>query len=305
MEQTPDIVAEFSGVTKNYGHVRAVDGIDLSIERGKTIALLGPNGSGKSTTIDMLLGLLPVDSGKITVFGRSPVAAVRAGLVGAMRQAGSFPASARVAEVIAFARDLYPKPAAMDDLVEWADLGALLDRRTDRLSGGQSQRVRFAFAAAGNPDLLVLDEPTVGMDVEARTRFWQSINTLAQTGRTVLFSTHYLEEADGAADEIVLLAKGRVLVHGTGAQIKHMVGGKTISFQLDGASPDGLDLLPAVSGVEVRHNRAYLQTTDSDATISALLSSRGPVKDLELTGGSLDQAFLALTSGGATGNGDK
>ncbi|WP_106976304.1 ABC transporter ATP-binding protein [Streptomyces rimosus] len=285
----------FSGVSKNFDQVKAVDGLDLSIGRGQTTALLGPNGSGKSTSIDMLLGLLTPDRGQIEVLGSTPAAAVRAGRVGAMRQDGAFPASAKVREVLELARRLYPRPEPLGELVDVADLGSLLSRRVDKLSGGQLQRVRFAFAAAGAPDLLVLDEPTVAMDVEARTRFWDGIRSYAEQGRTVLFSTHYLEEADAAADRITVLAKGKVLVEGTGEEIKRTVGKRTVSFRFDGPAPTGLELLPGVSGVERHRDRIHLHTTDSDATINALLSGDFAARDLETSGGSLEEAFRALT----------
>ncbi|WP_411146972.1 ABC transporter ATP-binding protein [Streptomyces sp. x-80] len=286
----------FSGVSKSFDRVKAVGGLDLSIGRGRMTALLGPNGAGKSTSIDMLLGLLSQDAGQIEVLGGTPVAAVRAGRVGAMRQDGAFPASAKVREVLELGRRLYPRPAPLDELVDMADLGSLLTRRVDKLSGGQLQRVRFAFAAAGAPDLLVLDEPTVAMDVEARIRFWDGIRSFAEQDRTVLFSTHYLEEADEAADRITVLAKGKVLVEGTGEEIKRTVGRRSVSFRSDGPVPTGLELLPGVCGVERHHDRIRLQTTDSDATINALLSGDFTVRDLESSGGSLEEAFRALTS---------
>ncbi|MEU9111210.1 ABC transporter ATP-binding protein [Streptomyces sp. NPDC048483] len=294
-QMATDHAMRFSGVFKSFDQVKAVDGLDLSIGRGQTTALLGPNGSGKSTSIDMLLGLLSPDRGQIEVLGGTPAAAVRAGRVGAMRQGGAFPASAKVREVLELARRLYPQPAPLGELVDVADLGSLLSRRVDKLSGGQLQRVRFAFAAAGAPDLLVLDEPTVAMDVEARTRFWDGIRSYAEQGRTVLFSTHYLEEADEAADRITVLAKGKVLVEGTGEEIKRTVGKRTVSFRPDGPAPTGLELLPGVCGVERHHDRVRLHTTDSDATINALLSGDFTVRDLETSGGSLEEAFRALT----------
>ncbi|WP_336052647.1 ABC transporter ATP-binding protein [Streptomyces sp. CA2R101] len=298
MSQTiRDHAAEFSGVSKSFLEVKAVDGLELSVGRGRITALLGPNGSGKSTLIDMLLGLLRPDRGRVEVFGKAPDAAVRAGLVGAMRQDGAFPASAKVREVLELARRLYPQPALLSELVEVADIDGLLSRRVDRLSGGQLQRVRFAFAAAGAPGLLVLDEPTVAMDVEARARFWESIRSWAERGRSVLFSTHYLEEADTAADRIVVLNRGRILAEGTGGEIKRTVGRRTVSFRTAGPPPAGVELLPGVCGVERQHDRVRLYTTDSDATLHAVLSGGFAARDLELSGSSLEEAFRALTTG--------
>lgn len=300
MSQTiTDHAAEFSDVSKSFLQVKAVDRLELSIGRGRVTGLLGPNGSGKSTLIDMLLGLLRPDRGRVEVFGGAPDAAVRAGLVGAMRQDGAFPASAKVREVLELARRLYPQPALLSELAEVADIGGLLSRRVDRLSGGELQRVRFAFAAAGAPGLLVLDEPTVAMDVEARARFWESISGYAERGRSVLFSTHYLEEADTAADRIVVMNRGRVLTEGTGEEIKQTVGRRTVSFRTDGPAPAGLELLPGVCGVQRQHDRVRLHTTDSDATLHAVLSGGFAARELELSGSSLEEAFRALTTGPA------
>ncbi|SEF13450.1 ABC-2 type transport system ATP-binding protein [Streptomyces sp. 2112.3] len=300
MSQTiRDHAAEFSGVSKSFLEVKAVDGLELSVGRGRITALLGPNGSGKSTLIDMLVGLLRPDRGRVEVFGKAPHAAVRAGLVGAMRQDGAFPASAKVREVLELARRLYPQPALLSELAEVADIEGLLSRRVDRLSGGQLQRVRFAFAAAGAPGLLVLDEPTVAMDVEARARFWEGIRSWAERGRSVLFSTHYLEEADTAADRIVVMNRGRILAEGTGEEIKRTVGRRTVSFRTEGPLPAGVELLPGVCGVERQHDRVRLYTTDSDATIHAVLSGDFAARDLELSGSSLEEAFRALTTGAA------
>lgn len=282
-----------TGVAKSYGPVRAVDGIDLSIGRGETVALLGPNGAGKSTTINMLLALTDASAGRIEVFGQSPAAAVRAGKVGAMLQESGFAPNATVAEVIELARSLYPDPLPTKEILATSELREVAGRRLDKLSGGQSQRVRFAFALAGNPELLLLDEPTVAMDVESRQGFWAAMRRFAATGRTVLFATHYLEEADDYADRVIMLANGRVVADGSGAEIKRLAGGRTLSFT--GASPLGLNL-PGVASVEIRGDRVLMRCDDSDKAIAAFIETRHPYRDLEITGAGLEEAFLTLTA---------
>ena len=291
----------FSGATKSYGAVRAVDGLDLSIRRGETVALLGPNGAGKSTSIGMLLGLVEPDAGTVRIFGRTPEDAVRDGRVGAMLQEDGLPTNVKVGELVSFVRRLYPRPLPEEEVMATAVLTHLAARKVDGLSGGQRQRVRFALALAGNPDLLVLDEPTAAMDVESRRAFWKGMRAQAEAGRTILFSTHNMEEADENAERIVVIAAGRVVADGSGAEIKARAVGRTVTFDLSGGPTTGLDRLPGVLSVEVRGDRAVLRTGDSDATVAALLADRGPVRGLEVGGAGLEDAFLALTSTGTDG----
>ena len=270
------------GLTKSYGPVRAVAGVDLDIVAGETVALLGPNGAGKSTTIDMLLGLTRPDAGEVTVFGRSPEQAIRAGLVGAMLQSGGLISEVTVRELLVLAASLYPAPMPVDEVLERADLSELADRRTTKLSGGQTQRVRFALALVPDPELLVLDEPTAAMDVETRRRFWASMRQLAAAGRTVLFATHYLDEADQYADRVVLLAGGRVVADGPATAIKAVVGGRTIRVTLPGASEAALAALPGVSAVERHGDAVRLPCADSDAAVRALLAAEPPARPAAL-----------------------
>ncbi|WP_406475768.1 ABC transporter ATP-binding protein [Streptomyces platensis] len=285
----------FSGVTRSYGAVRAVDGLDLEIAAGGTVALLGRNGAGKSTTLNMLLGLLPPSTGTVRLFGGTPESAVLAGRVGAMLQDGKAIPRVTVRELITFVAATYPHPMDVTEALELAGLDEFGGRRVDRLSGGQAQRVRFAVALAGNPELLVLDEPTAALDVEARRAFWRSMRAYARRGHTVLFSTHYLEEADEHADRIVVIDRGRVVADGSGDAIKRRAGGSQVSFDLAGAATGPLSGLPGVSAVEVRGDRARLRTADSDATVLAL-AGLGLVRGLQVTPASLEDAFLALTS---------
>ncbi|MFF8715922.1 ABC transporter ATP-binding protein [Streptomyces sp. NPDC015184] len=290
---------DLTGVVRSFGRagrtVRAVDGIDLSIDRGETVALLGRNGAGKSTTIGLLLGLDEPDTGRVRVLGRSAQQAVRAGLVGAMLQDGQPIQRVTVRELVAFVASTYPKPMPVPEALALAGLGEYADRRVDKLSGGQVQRVRFAVALAGNPELIVLDEPTAALDVEARRAFWDSMRAYARRGNTVLFSTHYLEEADGNADRIVVVDRGRIVADGTGDAIRSSVGSGLVSFDLAGGPTGGLELLPGVVAVEVSGDRALLRTDDSDATVVEL-ARRGMIRDLRVSRATLEDAFLALTS---------
>ncbi|KHD75581.1 ABC transporter ATP-binding protein [Actinoplanes utahensis] len=219
-----DMALRLTATSRSFGAVRAVDGLDLAVERGSVVAVLGPNGAGKTTAIAMMLGLLPPDSGTVTLFGGTPAEAVRAGRVGAMLQDGAFVPGATVRDVIELARALYPHPMDTGAILTAAGLTGLAGRRLDRLSAGEAQRARFAFALAGDPELLVLDEPAAAMDVAARQAFWTAVRSYAAHGRTVLFSTHQLHEADDHADRIVVLAAGRVVADGTSAQIRAKAG---------------------------------------------------------------------------------
>ncbi|MEU4066118.1 ABC transporter ATP-binding protein [Streptomyces wedmorensis] len=289
-----DPAVAFTAATKTYGAVRAVDGLDLTVRQGETVALLGRNGAGKSTAIGLLLGLDEPDSGRVAVFGTAPDRAVAAGRVGAMLQEARPVSRVTVRELVGFVARTYPSPMPVDEALALAGLTALAGRRVDRLSGGQTQRVRFAVALAGNPELIVLDEPTAALDVEARQEFWDSMRGYARRGNTVLFSTHYLEEADAHADRIVVLDSGRVLADGTGEELKRAAGGSLVSFDLAGGPTDWLGLLPGVTSFEVRGDRARLRTADSDATVRAL-ARRDAVRALEVAPVSLNDAFLALT----------
>ncbi|MFB9252561.1 ATP-binding cassette domain-containing protein [Sphaerisporangium melleum] len=282
-----------AGVTKSFGAVRAVDGLDLDIPQGQTVALLGPNGAGKSTTISVLLGLTAPDTGHVQVFDRPPAAAVRAGRLGAMPQEGGLIPRVTVGELLGFVAGTYATPLPVQEVLAMARLTGLARRRADRLSGGQAQRVRFALALAGDPDLLILDEPTAALDVEARREFWDGMRRFAARGKTILFSTHYLEEADEHADRIVVLDRGRVVADGGSREIKRLAALTTVGLTVTGDT-SWLAGLPGVTAVEIRGRRAKLRSTDSDATVMALAQA-GAVRDLEVAPADLEDAFIALT----------
>jgi ABC-2 type transport system ATP-binding protein len=216
----PRSVATLEHATRRFGEVTAVDAMSLTMEPGQTVALLGPNGAGKTTAVEMLLGLLRPDDGTAHLFGGPPAEAVARGLVGAMLQDAGLPSGATVAELIGLMRGLYPDPLDLSDALRLADLEAVAGRQVQRLSGGQRQRVRLALALAGNPELLVLDEPTSALDVLARRAFWERARASVSEGRTLLFATHQLEEADAVADRAVVISRGRLVADGNPAEIK-------------------------------------------------------------------------------------
>jgi ABC-2 type transport system ATP-binding protein len=288
------------GLVKSFGPVRAVRGVDVSIAPGEIVALLGPNGAGKSTTIDMLLGLARPDSGRVSVFGLEPTAAIDRGLVGAMLQSGALIRDLTVRELVHMMAALYPNPFPVDEVLTLSGCAPIADRRTQKLSGGQTQRVRFAVAVVSNPELLVLDEPTAAMDVEARHGFWVSMRAFAARGKTVLFATHYLEEADAYADRIVLMAQGRIVADGPATEIKGKVGGRIVRATLPGTDEAELLALPGVAGVDRRGEAVVLTCTDSDAALRALLPRYPEARDIEVKGAGLEQAFLELTAPGTT-----
>jgi ABC-2 type transport system ATP-binding protein len=284
----PAPIATFAGVTRRYGRVTAVDGLSLQIGSGETMALLGPNGAGKTTAVELLLGLAHSD-------------AVAAGRVGAMLQDAGLPQGAKVAELIGLVRSLYPDPLSVADALRLADLEQVAGLRVERLSGGQRQRVRLALSLAGNPELLILDEPTAALDVDARRTFWDRVRVYVAGGRTVLFATHRLEEADAVAGRVVVIAGGRLLADGTPDQVKAQAAGRsTISVAADGLSRYLLENLPAVETVRQDRGRVTLSTSDPDATIRALLQQAPHVQGLEVTQAGMEEAFRHLTRQGGT-----
>lgn len=293
-----DPALRFDDVVRRYGKHVAVDHLSLQVARGETIALLGPNGAGKSTTISLLLGLLRPHAGTVEVLGTSPRQAVTDGRVGAMLQTGSgsgLPPGVRVANALQLVRRLYRRPASFELTVERAGIGDLLGRSTHRLSGGQAQRVRFAVAIAGDPELVFLDEPTAAMDVESRRSFWRMMRQFGEEGRTIVFATHHMHEADQIADRVVVINRGQVVANGPGATLKAAVAIRQLRFVTGYPDERVLDNLEGVTDVVVRGTGVALNSLDADATIRALVHSGVAFSDLEVTGAGLEDAFMALT----------
>src|SRR6201995_222554 len=289
-------VVWFDNVSKHYGSLKAVDGLSLELRAGETVALLGPNGAGKSTSLDMLLALRKPTSGTIRMFGSDPYHAVKSGNVGAMLQSGGLMPEVTVRELVTLIAGLHPRPVPVATTMRRAGIESVADQRVDKLSGGQTQRVRFALAIAGESELIVLDEPTSAMDVESRQRFWASMREEVAEGKTLLFATHYLEEADQAADRILVINRGRLLADGSPEEIKKRAGAKRMSFRLPGADQATLLGLPGVVSLETRHDLVQIKTSDPDRTLYALFAAGYRPTEIEVGGLSLEQAFIAITA---------
>ncbi|MDT8916100.1 ABC transporter ATP-binding protein [Amycolatopsis sp. PS_44_ISF1] len=284
------------GLSKRFGPVTAVDELSLEVGRGEVVALLGPNGAGKSTTVELLLGLIRPDQGRVRVFGGEPRAAVDDGRMAAMVQNGFLLRDVTPAELVGLLRSVHRTPRPAREVLERAGVTEFANRRCGRLSGGQLQRVRYALALTGDPELLVLDEPTAAMDVDGRRAFWASMREFSATGRTVLFATHYLAEAEDFADRVVLMRHGRVVADGPVAQVRAAVSGRVLRATVPGADESALAALAGVTTARVRAGRAELSCADSDLAIRALLGRFPEAAGIEITAVGLEAAFLALTA---------
>ena len=289
------LAVELRNVTKRYGSVTAVKDLSLSIRSGEIVAFLGPNGAGKTTTIDMILGLARPDAGSVSVYGRAPVDAIARGDVSAVMQSGGLLKDFTVRETVAYTASLYADAQPVADVLARAGITAIADQRVGKCSGGQQQRLRFAMSLLSNPRLLLLDEPTAGMDVEGRREFWASIRTDATRGRTVMFATHYLEEADAYADRIVLVRQGEIVADGTTADVKSMASGRSVRATLPKADRDAIVAVRGVTSVELRGDTVIIACTDSDAVARHLLTET-TATNLEISANSLEAAFVTLTA---------
>jgi ABC-2 type transport system ATP-binding protein len=288
------VVASLDGVNKNYGDIRALRGINFSVRAGEVVALLGPNGAGKTTAVKLLLGLLQPNSGRARVFGGDPTNPENRMRTGAMLQVGRVPETLRVREHIDLFSSYYPKPMPPAEILAAAGLEKLGDRKFGDLSGGQRQRVLFALAICGDPDLLFLDEPTVGLDVEARRMLWDEIRRMVERGKTVLLTTHYLQEADALADRVAVINQGEIIAQGTPSEIKAKTAGKRIRCitSLD------LNILRKIAGVtEVKEDREAVEihAVEAEPVVRELLARDAHLSSLEVTSAGLEEAFLALT----------
>ncbi|WP_033293650.1 ABC transporter ATP-binding protein [Amycolatopsis jejuensis] len=285
-----------TGLVKRFGQLRAVDGVSVTVRTGEVVALLGPNGAGKSTTIDLLLGLAPPDEGDVRVLDGGPRAALDSGRLAAMVQNGFLLRDVTPAELVELHRSMFRNPLSVKEIYDRAGIGEFAKRRCGKLSGGQLQRVRYALALTGDPEILVLDEPTAALDVDARRAFWASMREFTAGGRTVLFATHYLAEAEDYADRVVLMRQGKVVADGPVAEVRANVSGRVLRAVVPGASDDGLAALAGVASVRRQGDRAELSCADSDLAIRALLDTFPQASSIEITSAGLEEAFLALTS---------
>ena len=288
-------VAALANITKRYGATTALDSLNLALHPGEIVALLGPNGAGKSTAIKLLLGLIAPTSGAARVFGSDPREASTRTRVGAMLQVARVTETLRVREHLDLFRSYYPNPLPVAEVLRVAQLEGIEDRLFGQLSGGQKQRVLLALAICGNPDLIFLDEPTVGLDIEARRSLWQQIRMLSAQGKTVLLTTHYLEEADALADRIIVIHKGRVLSEGTPGEIKRNSGGRKIRCRTS-LSAEILHAIPGVENVEFSAGIATVTSSEAESVLREMLLRDPTLSGLEVASPALEDAFLALTS---------
>lgn len=294
-------VAKLHSVTKRYGATTALDNFSMALHAGEVVALLGPNGAGKTTAVRLLLGLIGADAGSVRVLGRDPRDADTRTRIGAMLQVSRVPEMLRVREHIDLFRSYYPAPLSMEEVIRTARLESVANQMFGKLSGGQKQRALFALALCGNPDLIFLDEPTVGMDIESRRALWDQVRALAAAGKSVLLTTHYLQEADLLASRIVVLNKGRVVCEGTPAEVKQRVSGRRIRC-ITRLEPEFLRTLPTVSDVQQDREAVVIVAEQPEAVVRTMLLRDESLHGLEIAAAGLEDAFVALTSDASTTN---
>lgn len=291
-------IARLVGAHKRYGAITALDGIDLELRRGELLALLGSNGAGKSTALGLLTGRLAADAGEVSLFGADPREAHARRRIGVMLQEARLPETLRVRELVHLFASYYPAPRAVDETLALTGLTELAQRRYVALSGGQQRRVQFALAICGAPELVFVDEPTTGLDVEARRGFWQVIQTLREAGTSIVLTTHYLEEADALAERVVLIERGRVLAEDTPSGLKARAHGARVRCVTRLTAAE-LAALPEVQSVEPEGSRVSIRCSDSDALLRRLLHLDPALHGIEIRPLNLEDAFLALTGDAA------
>lgn len=287
-------VAVLAGVTKRYGKVTALDGLSLTLRQGEIVALLGPNGAGKSTAVRLLLGLSTPLAGTARIFGADPREPQTRERIGAMLQVAAVPKTLTVREHIELFRNYYPNPMSFAEVVRVAQLEGIEDRLFEKLSGGQKQRLLFGIAVCGNPEIVFLDEPTVGLDIEARRGLWAQIRALAAAGKTVLLTTHYLEEADALAHRIVVINKGQVVSEGTPAEVKGRFASRKIKC-ITGLTAAQIWEIPGVIDVEATGKHTRITAGNAEGVLRKMLADDAGLSELEVTNPGLEDAFLALT----------
>ena len=294
MDPSTQTVAQLQGVTKSYGKVRALDNVDLTIRHGEILSLLGPNGAGKTTAISLLLGLLKPDAGKATLFDLDPASLIARRRIGAMLQTAGVPDTIAVGELIHLFRSYYPRPRTFADIVALAGVDDILKRRYGKLSGGQQRRVQFALAIAGNPEILFLDEPTTGLDINAREILWKTIRTLANDGCAIVLTTHYLEEAEALANRVCVLSQGRVVAEGEVQQIRARVGQRRVSC-LSTLDSTAVSAWPNVRNVVRIGDRIEIVTDAAENLVRRLLNEDAALSELEVRRAGLAEAFVEIT----------
>jgi len=294
MDPTIEAVARLDGASKHYGSVLALDQVSIEIHRGEVLAVLGPNGAGKTTAISLLLGLLHPDTGSALVFGQSPHALAARRRCGAMLQTAGVPDTLCIGELITLFRSYYPRPRSVADTVALAGVSNLLSSRYGSLSGGQQRRAQFALAICGNPEILFLDEPTTGLDVEARTALWKTIRQLVGEGCAIVLTTHYLEEAEALADRVSVLARGRIVAAGSVQQIRARVAQRRIRC-ISKLAIDTVSRWPEVRSVARDRERIEIVTDAAETVVRQLLFEDCDLSELEVQRAGLAEAFVEIT----------
>jgi ABC-2 type transport system ATP-binding protein len=294
MPHNHEPIARLDGAIKRYGPLTALDGANLQLQRGELLALLGPNGAGKTTAIGLLLGLLRADAGTVQLFGQDPQQIEARRRIGVMLQNAELPATLRVGELLRLTASYYPAPRTVTEAAELAGVSDLLKRPYAKLSGGQQRRVQFALAVCGRPELLFLDEPTVGMDIEARQKLWAAIRQLLAEGCSVLLTTHYLEEAEALADRVCVMARGRMIHEGTVEELRARVALKRIRC-LSALSVDMLRGWPEISELRRENDRLHIAAADAETVVRRLLAADPELRELEVQRAGLAEAFTELT----------
>jgi ABC-2 type transport system ATP-binding protein len=291
-------VIEMENITKRYGTVDALRGISLTVAPGEVVGFLGPNGAGKTTAISIMLGLRRATNGTTRLWGTSPSDPAAKARTGVMLQESGVPETLRVEELVRLFQSYYPYTLPTDEIIERAGLTETRRAIIDKLSGGQKQRLYFALAVTGDPDLLFLDEPTVGMDVETRMRFWEQIRGFAAAGKTILFSTHYLEEADALASRIVVINKGQIIAQGTPYEIKALTVDTHVRMRTN-APIERLQTYLGVHRITTQNDHLTIATSEPEALLRHMFREDWQIADLSVEQADLETAFLSLTEGGA------
>lgn len=290
-------IVSVNNVVKTFQNKKAVNDVSFSIQKGEVVAILGPNGAGKTTTISMILGLLNPTSGEVKLFNQHPTDKKVRERIGTMLQEVSVMQGLKVRELLDLIRNYYPSPHTLEKVISLTGLSeSELKMRAEKLSGGQKRRLNFALALAGNPDLIILDEPTVGMDISARNRFWQTIQMLSEEGKTIIFTTHYLQEADDVAGRILLFDKGSIIADGTPTEIKSRLTKQYVSFTTDSGSINKLYGHSVITNISQRNDRVFVQTDNTDAVLALLFEEKIGASNIQIERGKLEEAFEQLTS---------